>query len=118
MAKAPLRIRRGVMSGLRHGLGGMTKGRVLGQSPDFGLDGRPLAPKKVLDCDGETGIADPVCAPSRRRQVAALDFVLALRASLDARQLVGDRVFDGLIVAGLEMQEAEVAEAAPIAAVK
>src|SRR5262249_53791845 len=93
MAKAPLRIRRGVIvgsgSGLRPRLVGMAKRRVLGQRPDFGLDGRPLAPKKVLDRDGETGIAHPVRAPGRRRQVAALDFVLALRASLDARQLVG-----------------------------
>src|SRR5450759_1041528 len=51
------------------------------------------------------------------RQVAARQLVLALGAGLDARQSVGDRVFDGLIVAQLEMQERMVLDGAPVAPV-
>ena len=51
------------------------------------------------------------------RQIAARQLVLALGAGLDARELVGDRVVDGLIVAQLEMQERMVLDGAPVAAI-
>ena len=51
------------------------------------------------------------------RQIAARQLVLALGAGLDARQLVGDRVVDRLIVAELEMQERMVLDGAPVAAI-
>ena len=52
------------------------------------------------------------------RQVAARELVLALGAGLDARELVRDRVLDGLIVAELEMQERVMLDRAPVAAVE
>ena len=51
------------------------------------------------------------------RQVAARQLVLALRAGLDPREPVRDRVVDGLVVAELEMQERVVLDRAPVAAV-
>src|SRR5215468_4025331 len=122
MAKARLRIcGRRRSPGESSGWGlfvGAAEGRVFGQRPDLALDGGTLAAEEILDRGGEARLADPMCAPGRRRQVAALDLVLALGAGLDPRQLVRDRVLDGLVVAGLEMQETEVAEAAPVAAVE
>ena len=47
------------------------------------------------------------------RQIAARELVLALGAGLDARELVLDRVFDGLVVAELEMQERVVLDRSP-----
>src|SRR5262245_14680818 len=91
---------------------------VLHESTDLALDRRALAAEEILNCGGEAGIADPMRAPGRGRQIAALDLVLALSAGLHPRELVRDRVLDGLVVAGLEMQEAEIAEAAPVAAVE
>src|SRR3546814_2892842 len=44
--------------------------------------------------------------------------VLALGTGLDPRETVGDGVVDGLIVAGLEVQEAEASERAPVASVE
>src|SRR5258708_37427710 len=54
----------------------------------------------------------------RRRQIAALDLVLALGAGLDAPHPMRDREVDGAVVAGFEMQQGKVAGAAPIAAVE
>ena len=51
------------------------------------------------------------------RQIAARQLVLALGAGLDPRELVGDRVFDGLIIAQLEMQERMMLDGAPVAAI-
>ena len=44
------------------------------------------------------------------RQVAALDLVLALGAGLDPLETVADGVVDGLVVAGLEVQELEAGD--------
>src|SRR5882672_155298 len=49
----------------------------------------------------------------RHRHVAALDLVIALRTRLDPLQAVRDRVVDGLVVAGLEMQEGVALQASP-----
>ncbi len=51
----------------------------------------------------------------RDRQIAAGQLVLALGAGLDALELVLDGVFDGLIVAELEVQERVVLGRAPVA---
>src|SRR6516225_2332904 len=50
------------------------------------------------------------------RHVTARDLVLALRAGLDAGQLMRDGVVDRLIVAQLEMQEGMVLDCTPVAA--
>ena len=52
------------------------------------------------------------------RQVAARELVLALCAGLDAREPVGDRIIDGLVVADLEMQERVMLDCAPVAAIR
>src|SRR5450759_4971919 len=62
-------------------------------------------------------IGDEMRGIGGHRQVAARQLVLALGAGLDARQSVGDRVFDGLIVAQLEMQKRMVLDGAPVAPV-
>ena len=50
------------------------------------------------------------------RQIAARELVLALRAGLDALELVRDGELDGLVVAELEMQERMMLDRAPVAA--
>src|SRR5215471_2704856 len=52
------------------------------------------------------------------REVAARELVLALRAGLHALEPARDGVFDGLVVAELEMQERVVLDRAPIASVE
>jgi hypothetical protein len=42
--------------------------------------------------------------------------MLALRAGLDTRHFVGDRVVDGLVVAKFEMEEGMMLDRAPVAA--
>src|SRR5262249_42667688 len=48
------------------------------------------------------------------RQIAARDLVLALRAGLDARYFMGDRIVDRLIIAELEVQEWVMPDRAPM----
>ena len=52
------------------------------------------------------------------RQVAARQLVLALGPRLHARDSVGDRELDGLVIAQLEMQAGMVLDGAPVAAVE
>ena len=47
---------------------------------------------------------DPVRRPGGDRHIAALHLVKSLRAGLDRCQPAFDGEFDGLVVAGLEMQ--------------
>ena len=75
-----------------------------------------LALEIVGDRAAQAGIGDVVRRIGGGRQVAARDLVLALRAGLDARELVRDRVVDRLVVAELEMQERMVLDRAPVAA--
>src|SRR5690348_959855 len=82
------------------------------------LDRHGFAPEKIRDRAAETGVADPMGAIGRLRQIPALDFVRALRAGLDTLQAVGNCEVDGAVIARLEMQERKVADAAPVAAVK
>ena len=52
------------------------------------------------------------------RHIAARELVFALRAGLDHRELVGDRIVDRLVIADLEMQERVMLDRAPMAAVE
>jgi hypothetical protein len=52
----------------------------------------------------------------RLRQVAARDFVLALRAGFNMLQPAPDREVDGLIITDFEMQERMMLDRAPVAA--
>ena len=103
---------------VRLALAALPERRELRQAGDLRLHAGPLAAEEILHRRGKAGIGDPVGAPGGRGQVAALDLVLALGARLDPRQLVPDRVVDGLIVAGLEVQEPVLAETAPMAAIE
>src|SRR6266850_1392380 len=92
--------------------------RVLLQPLDLLFDRRPFALEIIVDGAAESGIDDPMRREGRHRHVAALDLVIALRARLDPLQAVRDGVVDGLVVAGLEMQEGVALQAAPVAAVE
>src|SRR5690606_29138372 len=71
----------------------------------------------IGDSAAKARIGDVMRGVGRHGHVAAGDLVLALRAGFDARESAPDRVFDGLIVADLEMQEGAVLDRAPVAAV-
>ena len=77
-----------------------------------------LALEIVGDRAAQRRIGDVMRRIGRHRHVAARELVLALRAGLDPRELVLDRVFDRLIVAQLEMQERVMLDRAPVAAVQ
>src|ERR1700720_2774545 len=69
----------------------------------------------VVDRPPEAGIGDVVRRIGGAGQVAARELVLALGAGLDAGEPVGDRIFDRLVVADLEMQEGVMLDRAPMA---
>ena len=52
------------------------------------------------------------------RNIAAGQLVLTLGAGFDTREIIGDGVVNGLMIADLEMQETMVFDAAPVAAKK
>ena len=84
---------------------------------------RPPAPRRSLteearDRVAEGRVGDQVRAVGPDRRVAAVQLVDALRAGLDPLQPVADGELDRLIVAGLEVQELELLQAAPLAAVE
>jgi hypothetical protein len=81
-------------------------------------DGRALLLEEVVDGAAEAAVDDPVGREGRHRKIAALNLVVALGAGLDALQAMGDGIVDGLIVAGLEVQEGVALQAAPVAAVE
>ena len=73
-----------------------------------------LAREIVVDGATKPGVGDVVGRIGGRRQIAAGELVLALGAGLDAGELVGDGIFDRLVVADLEMQERVVLDRAPV----
>ena len=74
-------------------------GRELrGVAPHF--DRFLLAPTRQWIC--EIRIGDPMPAAYERRQKAAIDLVLALRAGLEPDQAFAQAVIDALVVASLE----------------
>src|SRR5215469_3190566 len=76
-----------------------------------------LAREKSGNGAAKRRIGDPMRAIGRHRQIAALQFVRALRAGLDPLEPMRDRELDRAVIAALEMQEAVFAMGAPIAAV-
>ena len=91
--------------------------RILGQPLDLALDHVALAREELGDGAAKARVGDPMGAVGRHRQIAALQFVRALRAGLDPLQPARDRELDRPVIAALEMQEFVVAVAAPVAAV-
>ena len=96
----------------------MPEGQGLGQ-----LGGRlghvSSLPRQILgDGAPQRRVGDVVGRVGRDRAVAAGELVLALRAGLDPREPMRDRVVDRLVVAELEVQERVVLDAAPVAAVE
>ena len=63
----------------------------------------------------ELGIRQPVGGVRGDGLEAALNFVLALGARVEAPQPLGDGVIEALVVASLEMQEFALLAAAPVA---
>src|SRR5262245_10534695 len=94
------------------------KGRILGELLAGGIDIGALALEVVGDGASEPRIGDEMRRIGVGRQVAAGEFVLALRPGLDACQPVADGELDGLIVADLEVQAGVVLDRAPVAPIK
>src|SRR5271170_4780222 len=75
-----------------------------------------LAPRKVANSRRKTRVCDEMRRARQGRDESPRHLVLALRARLEALQLVFDAILDSLVVAGLEMQAVVVAAGAPVAA--
>ena len=63
-------------------------------------------------------VDNPVIGIGQNRLESALDFVLPLRARVEARQPCLNTVLDATVIAGLEMQELKFCEATPVAPVQ
>ena len=108
LAAPPRRLARGPRSleGLGRGLGlGLAEGGVGFEPVDFEIDLVPLVFEIPRHRLAEAGVANPVRRIGARRQIGALQLVRALGAGLDAGQPMGDGEVDGLVLAGLEVQE-------------
>ena len=88
-------------------------GQQLAQLVELAAISRRSCGEEALDRVAEARVADPVRAVGRHRLVAALQLVRPLRAGLDPGEAVGDREVDRLVVAGLEMEELELAARQP-----
>ena len=76
-----------------------------------------LARQIVRDRLGEAWVGQVMGRMGDHRPIAAGDFMLALRAGLDALVAAADRKFDRLIVADLEVEKRQRFQRAPIAPV-
>ena len=88
------------------------------QDRPFRVDLPGLVDEITRDRVSQALVGDPMVGIGRHRQVAARQLVRALGAGLDALQAARDRVVDGAVVAGLEMQEAVLLDTAPVAPVE
>src|SRR5437588_7230655 len=95
----------------------MAERREFGEMLDLLRGHLALAGEERGDRAAEARIGDPMRAVGRHRQIAALQFMRALRAGLDPLQPVIDRELDRAVVAAFEMQKAVLAVGAPVAAV-
>src|SRR5689334_21804729 len=77
-----------------------------------------LALTVILDRRAEAGVSDTVPRIRRARPEAAQQLVLALRAGFEQRQPARDRSLYAGVVRGLEVEELDLAIAAPVAAVQ
>ena len=77
-----------------------------------------LGVQKAGHCVAKGRLPNPVGAVGGLGQVAADHLVRTLGARLDPSQPVGDGEVDGLVVAGLKVQEAVVLDAPPVAPVQ
>ena len=68
-----------------------------------------LLDQEALDRVTKAGIADPMGAVGGHRLVAALQLVRPLGSRFHARETAPDGELDRLVVAGLEVQELELA---------
>src|SRR5205085_3404382 len=77
-----------------------------------------LALQEIGDGAAEAGVGDIMGGEGGDGPVAARQLVPALRARLGALQAAGDDGVDRLVVAKLEMEEGQLGQSAPVAAVK
>src|SRR5258708_2732721 len=92
--------------------------RQIGELVHLVLDGDALPLHEIGHGSGATGIANPMGAVRCAREIAAAYLVGPLRAGFHPPQSPCDGEVDGAVVARLEMQEREIAEAAPVAAIE
>ena len=83
------------------------------QHRDLPVDLPRLVVEVAPDRLPQAFVGDPVRGIGGHGQVAARELVRPLCAGLDPRQPVGDGVVDGAVVAGLEVEEAVLLDAAP-----
>ena len=94
------------------------RGIFLGQPVHLALHCRTLLLRGTAPPAREGRVGDVVRGEDGGGQVTPGDLVLALRARLDPRQAAADRQLDRLIVAELEVQEGNILQATPVAAVE
>ena len=75
-----------------------------------------LAQRKIADGRGKSLVRNEMRRARQSRYKSPRHLVLALRARLEALQLVLDAILDSLVVAGLEMQAVVIAAGPPVAA--
>src|SRR3954463_3897037 len=90
---------------------------MFAQLIDITRDALTLTLEVVLDGAREACVGQPVGRERLDGHQPAEDLVLALRAALEELQAPADRIFDGLVVAALEMQQRHVLDRAPVATV-
>src|SRR6202521_6220045 len=81
------------------------------------LDVGAFAPQIVGDGAPQGRIGDMMGRIGHDRNIAPRDLVLALRPGFDPRKPMRNRIFDGLIITQLEMQERVVLDRTPVASV-
>src|SRR5438094_3572434 len=91
---------------------------ALAEPPDLARDGAPLLGEKAADGVREARVAEPVHARGRGRVEAAPELELAARARLEPPEPARDAVLDPRVVADVEVEMADRALGAPVAAVE
>src|SRR5437016_10450462 len=91
---------------------------ALAEPADLARDGAPLLGEKAADGVREARVAEPVHARGRGRVEAAPELELAARARLEPPEPARDAVLDPRVVADVEVEMADRALGAPVAAVE
>src|SRR6266700_6902692 len=89
-----------------------------GKLPARRLDVGALAAQIIGDGAAQGRIGDMMGRIGHDRNIAPRDLVLALRPGFDPGKPMRNRIFDGLIITQLEMQERVVLDRTPVASIE
>lgn len=95
----------------------LAKRKVISRAHNVGVDVLLFILQEVFNGVRKSRMLYPVAGPGMHGREAALDFVLALRARINTRDLVADAIVDALVIAGFKMQKPVFLGAAPVAAI-